>query len=99
MIPASRDPTRSRKDHRRNRCSYGVGNIAAAAIAAAGAAIASAAIVAAAGNSVSCAAPGIVNPTIETESTTVDDKEITGATNPAVEAVVTNAIVARAAAL
>ena len=55
---------------------------------------AAAATIAAAGNGISRAAPipiaGIINLTVETESAvTAKDKEITGATNPAVEAVVT----------
>ena len=87
------DPAVGRKDHGRNFCADGIWDIAAAKTVAAADGIPRAAAIA-----IAIARAVIVNPAVETESAvTVNDKEITGAMNPSVEAMVTNAVVARAA--
>jgi hypothetical protein len=87
IVTGAADPALSRKDHGRNFGTYRVGDVAAAIVAAtAGAAAAADGIPRTAPVVVSIA--GIINSAVETESAVsvaVKDKEITGATNAAVE--------------
>jgi hypothetical protein len=86
IVSGAADPAVSRKDHGRNFCAYGIGDIAADRTAAAADGISRAAAIARArpiARAIAIAV--IVNPAVETEAAVVTAKETTDATTAAVE--------------
>jgi hypothetical protein len=84
IVSGAADPAGSRKDHGRNFCAFGIGDIAAAKIAAAADGISRAAA-----RAVAIPIAGIVNPAVETEAAVVTvavtAKEAASPTTAAVE--------------